>query len=307
MRHSIALSVLVAILAIPACGFQAFSGIACDGDAGLDVPCDGSCHSFESRHSFRADLSGDSHSVAMFINAGCAGQFFNFFTQATECTNVNTGTHIASFQCFSSSADSVSSNSPTSAAAPTPSISFSSTDSRTLDPQSTASNSSAPPASAASASSISLPATGSSTLPASPSTNNNESGGTRSGKSAGAVAGAAVGGVVALLVICGALWYYMRRSRPRRQTAPVRDLDGPIPSAAQYNHHPPGDSPFLVYHSPITDGSHRTAPAMSPITPREMSAVSPSSPRSDADLASDVALMRAADHDTPPRYEAGKG
>lgn len=30
----------------------AYSGTACDGSAGLDVPCDGSCHSFDTRHSF---------------------------------------------------------------------------------------------------------------------------------------------------------------------------------------------------------------------------------------------------------------
>ncbi|KZV80184.1 hypothetical protein EXIGLDRAFT_817291 [Exidia glandulosa HHB12029] len=300
MRLSNALSFFVAILAIPACGSQAFSGSACDGDAGLDVPCDGSCHSFDNRHSFRADLSGDAHSVAMFADAGCTGQLFNFITQAAECTNVNTGTPIESFLCLSGGTDSISSDSPTSAAAPTSSISFSSTDSRTLDPQSTASDSSAPPEST----------TGSSTPPASPSTTNNDGRGTRSGMNVGAIAAAAVGGVAALLLICGALWYYMRRSRPRRPTAPVGDLDEPIPSAAPYSDHPPEDSPFLVYRS--TDGTHRTASAMSPISPREMSAVSPSSPRSNADIASEVALMReqlerlSGTADTPPRYEDGK-
>ena len=34
-------------------GITAFSGVACDGSAGLNVPCDGSCHSFEGRHSFQ--------------------------------------------------------------------------------------------------------------------------------------------------------------------------------------------------------------------------------------------------------------
>lgn len=34
-------------------GITAFSGNTCDGAAGLNVPCDGSCHQFNGRHSFR--------------------------------------------------------------------------------------------------------------------------------------------------------------------------------------------------------------------------------------------------------------
>lgn len=37
-------------------GITAFSGGECDGDAGLDVPCDGSCHQFDERHSFRVRI-----------------------------------------------------------------------------------------------------------------------------------------------------------------------------------------------------------------------------------------------------------
>lgn len=34
-------------------GITAFSGSTCNGAAGLNVPCDGSCHQFSDRHSFR--------------------------------------------------------------------------------------------------------------------------------------------------------------------------------------------------------------------------------------------------------------
>ncbi|KZV83905.1 hypothetical protein EXIGLDRAFT_842590 [Exidia glandulosa HHB12029] len=101
MRLSIALGALAVILAVPAYGFQAFSGSACDGAAGANVACDGSCHAFDNRHSFRADTSGNAHCVAFFVNGGCGGQRFNFTGQAAQCTNVNTGTNIRSFRCFS--------------------------------------------------------------------------------------------------------------------------------------------------------------------------------------------------------------
>lgn len=35
----------------------AFTGAACDGDAGGNVTCDGSCHTFGARHSFRVRSS----------------------------------------------------------------------------------------------------------------------------------------------------------------------------------------------------------------------------------------------------------
>lgn len=37
-------------------GITAFSGSSCDGNAGLNVPCDGSCHKFDDRHSFRVRI-----------------------------------------------------------------------------------------------------------------------------------------------------------------------------------------------------------------------------------------------------------
>ncbi len=43
-------------------GITAFSGSQCDGNAELNVPCDGSCHKFDDRHSFRVrslPLPGD--------------------------------------------------------------------------------------------------------------------------------------------------------------------------------------------------------------------------------------------------------
>ena len=41
----------------PVNAITAYSGIACDGSAGLNVPCDGSCHSFDGRHSFVSQIS----------------------------------------------------------------------------------------------------------------------------------------------------------------------------------------------------------------------------------------------------------
>ncbi|KAL1943620.1 hypothetical protein VTO73DRAFT_4065 [Trametes versicolor] len=52
-------------------GITAFSGSTCNGAAGLNVPCDGSCHQFSDRHSFRVDSGSGGHCVTMFEDAGC--------------------------------------------------------------------------------------------------------------------------------------------------------------------------------------------------------------------------------------------
>ena len=44
------------LLAIGRADIIAFSGNTCDGDAGSNVACDGSCHSFSSRHSFQVRI-----------------------------------------------------------------------------------------------------------------------------------------------------------------------------------------------------------------------------------------------------------
>lgn len=103
----------------------AFSGSQCDGNAGLHVPCDGSCHQFDDRHSFRvcffplhtsgpfledgltdgAHIQVDSgtgdHCVTVFKDPGCHGngQGAFFGHQAGQCQNVNTGTNVRSFIC----------------------------------------------------------------------------------------------------------------------------------------------------------------------------------------------------------------
>ncbi|KZV87428.1 hypothetical protein EXIGLDRAFT_201934 [Exidia glandulosa HHB12029] len=190
MRFPIALSVPVVILTIPACGFQSFSGSTCDGDAGLDIPCDGTCQPFDNRHSFRADTSGDAHSVDMFILGGCFGVYFNFNNQARQCTNVNTGTNIRSFRCFR-----VSASTPPPASAPSAALPIPSTSSSPQDTQFTASISTAPPASAP----PDVP-------PTSPSTNNIDGQGTKSGMSAGKIAGAASGSVGGLILFAILMW-----------------------------------------------------------------------------------------------------
>ncbi|KAI0822857.1 hypothetical protein BC628DRAFT_1326235 [Trametes gibbosa] len=82
-------------------GITAFSGSNCDGDVGLNVPCDGSCHKFDERHSFRVDSGTGDHCVTVFVDPGCPtdGQGFFLPHQEGACQNVNTGTNIRSFTC----------------------------------------------------------------------------------------------------------------------------------------------------------------------------------------------------------------
>ncbi|KAI0748357.1 hypothetical protein C8Q80DRAFT_1171452 [Daedaleopsis nitida] len=84
-------------------GITAFSGSNCDVAAGLNVPCDGSCHQFSDRHSFRVDGGSGDHCVSTFEDAGCPagaeGRMFAFTNENGGCQNVNTGTNIQSFLC----------------------------------------------------------------------------------------------------------------------------------------------------------------------------------------------------------------
>ncbi|EIW63970.1 uncharacterized protein TRAVEDRAFT_41393 [Trametes versicolor FP-101664 SS1] len=84
-------------------GVTAFSTGTCGGDVGLDVPCDGSCHAFDNRHSFRVDGGSGNHCVTMFEDPGCPagaeGRMFTFTNQDGGCQGVNTGTNIVSFLC----------------------------------------------------------------------------------------------------------------------------------------------------------------------------------------------------------------
>ncbi|KAF8192919.1 hypothetical protein BJ912DRAFT_249767 [Pholiota molesta] len=77
----------------------AFSGTLCDGDAGSDVACDGSCHSFSTRHSFQVVATG-AHCVTAFQNANCDTLVGVFQGQGnSSCVHVNTGTSVQSFIC----------------------------------------------------------------------------------------------------------------------------------------------------------------------------------------------------------------
>ncbi|KAJ7586996.1 hypothetical protein C8J56DRAFT_787254 [Mycena floridula] len=79
----------------------AWSGDSCNGDEGGNAPCDGSCIPFGGRHSFEV-VAGGSHCVTLFQGSGCSGEAFNFGRETTgQCINVNTGTDIESFTCFS--------------------------------------------------------------------------------------------------------------------------------------------------------------------------------------------------------------
>ncbi len=120
-------SALLSVLAPQAAqaGITAFSGSSCDGDVGLNVPCDGSCHKFDERHSFRVrpfplptdraileghftdgghvqvDSGTGDHCVTVFEGPGCplGGPGFFLPHQTGQCQNVNTGTNVRSFTC----------------------------------------------------------------------------------------------------------------------------------------------------------------------------------------------------------------
>ncbi|KAI0748359.1 hypothetical protein C8Q80DRAFT_1219542 [Daedaleopsis nitida] len=107
MRFTAALAYLVAALLSTLApqaahaGITAFSGSQCDGTAGLNVPCDGSCHQFDDRHSFRVDGGTGDHCVTVFKDPGCPGQGRGAFLphQTGQCQDVNTGTNVRSFVC----------------------------------------------------------------------------------------------------------------------------------------------------------------------------------------------------------------
>ena len=130
MRFSMTLTFVAAVLTPLGVrgGITAFSGNSCDGAVGDNVPCDGSCHQFDERHSFRvrifpppesrASLEDDftdgdhvqvdggtgTHCVTVFVDPGCPrdamGFEQSFFkSQTGQCTNVNTGTNARSFLC----------------------------------------------------------------------------------------------------------------------------------------------------------------------------------------------------------------
>ncbi|TFK92497.1 hypothetical protein K466DRAFT_222808 [Polyporus arcularius HHB13444] len=120
-------SALLSVLAPQAAqaGITAYSGSSCDGDVGLNVPCDGSCHKFDDRHSFRVRpfllpagrafldddfIDGDhvqvdsgtgDHCVTVFEDPGCPADGIGHPLphQTGQCQNVNTGTNVRSFLC----------------------------------------------------------------------------------------------------------------------------------------------------------------------------------------------------------------
>lgn len=58
-------------------GVTAFSTGTCGGDVGLDVPCDGSCHAFDNRHSFRVcsmKLYDSSIRASAWLTISCSGR-----------------------------------------------------------------------------------------------------------------------------------------------------------------------------------------------------------------------------------------
>ncbi|KAF9477197.1 hypothetical protein BDN70DRAFT_767270, partial [Pholiota conissans] len=92
---------LLVFVAFATADIIAFSGNLCDGDAGSDVACDGSCHSFSNRHSFQvSQLATGAHCVTAFENANCDTLVGVFQGQGnSSCANVNTGTNVQSFIC----------------------------------------------------------------------------------------------------------------------------------------------------------------------------------------------------------------
>lgn len=82
-------------------GVTAWDGNSCNGNVGLDVPCDGSCHGFGGRNSFRVDGGSGSHCVTVYSDSSCSSGGTGFFpNQDGQCTQVTLGTASAnSFRC----------------------------------------------------------------------------------------------------------------------------------------------------------------------------------------------------------------
>ncbi|KAJ6470944.1 hypothetical protein C8R45DRAFT_836687 [Mycena sanguinolenta] len=86
-----------------------WSGNACNGDEGNNVPCDGNCHSFDGIssldgiHSFEV-VTGGTHCLTLFEDDGCFVETLQVDLGAEgECLGVSTGTPIRSFTCSASS------------------------------------------------------------------------------------------------------------------------------------------------------------------------------------------------------------
>ncbi|KAJ7852549.1 hypothetical protein B0H13DRAFT_1643347 [Mycena leptocephala] len=78
----------------------AWSGDHCDGDEGGNAPCDGSCISFDGRHSFK--VRTNLHATHRIRIKSCifADSFqYGPLGASAGCINVNTGTGIGSFRC----------------------------------------------------------------------------------------------------------------------------------------------------------------------------------------------------------------
>ncbi|KAF7336435.1 hypothetical protein MSAN_02297500 [Mycena sanguinolenta] len=92
------LAILLAVQ-VNAQSLIAFSGNDCNGDAGIIVPCDGTCFDFTGRHSY--EILGSSATVELFEDADCSGEEFTFGPDPpNECIDVITGTPITTFRCF---------------------------------------------------------------------------------------------------------------------------------------------------------------------------------------------------------------
>ncbi|KJA16939.1 hypothetical protein HYPSUDRAFT_90981 [Hypholoma sublateritium FD-334 SS-4] len=91
---------MVAYMAAPgAADIIAFSGTECSGNAGDNVACDGSCHQFTGRESFKVTASGQ-HCVTFFEDTGCNSLIATFPNEGNSlCSDVNTGTAVGSFRC----------------------------------------------------------------------------------------------------------------------------------------------------------------------------------------------------------------
>ncbi|KAF9018263.1 hypothetical protein BDP27DRAFT_1251200 [Rhodocollybia butyracea] len=103
MHIPVAPTILVVLCVITnsaAQNFIAWSGIACNGDEGLNIPCDGSCHEFGGRNSY-VIVSAGTFCPTFFANGGCTGGALPFNSSTLgECIPVNTGINLQSFSCF---------------------------------------------------------------------------------------------------------------------------------------------------------------------------------------------------------------
>ncbi|KAJ6600782.1 hypothetical protein B0H10DRAFT_1678356, partial [Mycena sp. CBHHK59/15] len=82
-----------------------WSGNTCNAAEGADVACNGAGIGYQGRHSIevtRTTVVSGLHCLSLFEDANCNSEVGIILNQGGgSCVNVNTGTAVNSFRCFS--------------------------------------------------------------------------------------------------------------------------------------------------------------------------------------------------------------